>query len=111
MPSICNPADPPHTGLRARSRRRRPRPAPQQSAPTPKQQKQIQNILKGVDPNKVTDDTKKKLQDLLPGVKLPDLPQLQQLPQLPDLTQGLGLNASAPSGSTTQDLLNFLLGQ
>jgi ABC-type transporter Mla subunit MlaD len=104
--SICNPADPPHTkaGLQAATAP----PAPQEQAATPEQQKQIEKILNGVDPNKITDDAKKKLQDLLPGVPLPQLPQLPQLGQLP---QGLGLNGSAPSGSTTQDLLDFLLGQ
>ncbi len=74
----------------------------QQTAATPEEQKQLQKILNGVDPNKVTDDTQKKLQDLLP-----ELPPLT-LPQLP---QVLGPNSTAPSGSTTSDLLDFLLGQ
>jgi ABC-type transporter Mla subunit MlaD len=103
--SICNPADPPHTkaGLQSATAA----PAPQQQA-TPQQQDQVQKILKGVNPNKIPNDVKKKLHDLLPGVPLPQLPQLPDLGQLP---QGLGLNGSAPSGGSTQDLLNFLLGQ
>jgi ABC-type transporter Mla subunit MlaD len=104
--SICNPADPPHTkaGLQSATAA----PAPQQQAATPQQQNQVQKILKGVDPNKIPNDVKKKLHDLLPGVPIPQLPQLPNLGQLP---QGLGLNGSAPSGGSTQDLLNFLLGQ
>jgi phospholipid/cholesterol/gamma-HCH transport system substrate-binding protein len=105
--TICNPADPPHTSAGLQSATTAPATQQPQQA-TPEQQKQIDKILKGVDPNKITDDTKKKLQDLLPGVPLPQLPQLPQLGQLP---QGVNLNGSAPSGSTTQDLLNFLLGQ
>jgi ABC-type transporter Mla subunit MlaD len=105
--SICNPADPPHTSAGLQSATTAPATQQPQQA-TPEQQKQVEKILKGVDPNKITDDTKKKLQDLLPGVPLPQLPQLPDLGQLP---QGLNLNGSAPSGSTTQDLLNFLLGQ
>jgi ABC-type transporter Mla subunit MlaD len=105
--TICNPADPPHTSAGLQSATTAPATQQQQPA-TPEQQKQIEKILNGVDPNKITGDTKKKLQDLLPGVPLPQLPQLPDLGQLP---QGLGLNGSAPSGTTTQDLLNFLLGQ
>ena len=106
--TICNPADPPHTSAGLQSATAGPA-APQQQAATPEQQKQVDKILKGVDPNKIPDDVKKKLKDLLPpGVQLPQLPQLP--PQL-GLPQGLGLNGSAPSGNTTQDLLNFLLGQ
>jgi ABC-type transporter Mla subunit MlaD len=105
--SICNPADPPHTSAGLQSATNAPATQQPQQA-TPEQQKQVEKILNGVDPNKITDDTKKKLQDLLPGVPLPQLPQLPDLGQLP---QGLGLNGSAPSGTTTQDLLNFLLGQ
>jgi ABC-type transporter Mla subunit MlaD len=78
------------------------------AAPTPQQQKQIQKILQGVDPNKLKGQTEKKLKDLLnqlPPSQLPQLPQLpQQLPQLPNLNSG-------GSGSTTNNLLNFLLGQ
>jgi ABC-type transporter Mla subunit MlaD len=107
--SICNPADTPHNAASIRSATNVPAATPQQQqqTQTPEQQKQIEKILKGVDPNKITDDTKKKLQDLLPGVQLPDVPDLGQVPQ------GLGLGGSSapPSGSTTQDLLNFLLGQ
>jgi phospholipid/cholesterol/gamma-HCH transport system substrate-binding protein len=108
--SICDPADPPHTAASIRSATTLPT-APQQQPATPEQQKQIEKILNGVDPNKITDDAKKKLQDLLPGVQLPDLPQL---PTLPQLQQGLGLGGSSGSSAspnTTQDLLNFLLGQ
>jgi ABC-type transporter Mla subunit MlaD len=106
--TICNPADPPHTSAGLQSATTGPA-APQQQPATPEQQKQVDKILKGVDPNKIPDDVKKKLKDLLPpGVQLPQLPQLP--PQL-GLPQGLGLNGSAPSGNTTQDLLNFLLGQ
>jgi hypothetical protein len=108
--SICNPADPPHTAASLNSATTAPA-APQPQAATPEQQKEIENILKGVDPNKVPDDVKKKLQDLLPGVPLPEVPQLPQL-QLPDL--GLGGTSSgngSSSGNATQDLLNFLLGQ
>jgi ABC-type transporter Mla subunit MlaD len=103
--SICNPADAPHTAASLQSATTTPA-QPQQQAATPEQQKQIQKILGGVNPNKIKDDAKKKLQDLLP-----QLPPLSQLPQLPQLPQGVNLNGSAPSGSTTQDLLNFLLGQ
>jgi hypothetical protein len=104
--SICNPADSPHSAASIRSATNVPAATPQQQqqTQTPEQQKQIEKILKGVDPKKITDDTKKKLQNLLPGVQLPDLPNLGQLPQ--DLN-----GSSAPSGSSTQDLLNFLLGQ
>jgi ABC-type transporter Mla subunit MlaD len=101
--SICNPADTPHTKAGLQSATTAP-PAPKQHAATPEQQKQIQKILNGTDPNKLPDDAKKKLQNLLPGVPLPDVPQLPQL-------GGTGANSTAPSGSTTQDLLNFLLGQ
>jgi ABC-type transporter Mla subunit MlaD len=100
--SICNPADAPHSAAGLQSATTPPA-QPQQQAATPEQQKQIQKILNGVDPNKIKDDAQKKLQDLLP-----QLPPLSQLPQLP---QGVNLNSTPPSGSTTQDLLNFLLGQ
>jgi ABC-type transporter Mla subunit MlaD len=110
VPAICNPADAPHSAASIRSATTVPT-APQQQPATPEQQKQIEKILNGVDPNKITDDTKKKLQDLLPGVQLPELPQL---PDLGGVTQGLGLggaSGSSTNGNTTQDLLNFLLGQ
>jgi hypothetical protein len=113
VPQICDENISTHTaaGLKGAT------PAPTQAQPpqqtvTPEQQKQIQNILNGTDPNKLPDDAKKKLQDLLPGVKLPDLPQLPDLGQLPQsLGLGSGASGSSSSGSTTQDLLNFLLGQ
>src|SRR3954447_21681960 len=56
--SICNPADPPHSSAGLQSATTAPA-APQQQAPTPEQQKQIDKILNGVDPNKVPDDAKK----------------------------------------------------
>ncbi|MFL5899454.1 MAG: MlaD family protein [Solirubrobacterales bacterium] len=96
--SICNPSDAPHSAAGLQSATPTPQ---QQSAATPKQQKQLQKILQ--QPNKIKDQAQKKLQDLLP-----QLPPISQLPQLP---QGIGSNSAAPSGSTTQDLLNFLLGQ
>jgi hypothetical protein len=82
-------------------------------APTREQQKQIQNIVQGIDPGKTAEDTEKQLQQILQG--LPNvLPQLPNV--LPQTLQGLGLGSSAPapntsSGSSTTDLLNFLLGQ
>jgi len=100
-PSICNPADAPHSSAGLQSATAAPA-APQPQAATPEQQKQIDKILKGVDPNKLPDDAKKKLKDLLPGVPLP------QLPQVPPLQ---GPNGSSASGSATQDILDFLLGQ
>ena len=109
--SICNPADTPHTSAGLKSATSAPA-QPQQQAATPEQQKQIQKILHGVNPNKIKENAKKKLQNLLPQLPPPSqLPQLPQIPQLPQLPQGLNLNGSAPSGSTTGDLLNFLLGQ
>ncbi len=106
--SICNPADPPHNAASLKTATTAPSTQGPRNAPTPEQQKDIDKILKGVDPNKLPDDAKKKLHDLLPGVPLDQLPQLPQLPQVPQVP---GLNGSSTSGSTTQDLLNFLLGQ
>jgi ABC-type transporter Mla subunit MlaD len=108
VPTICDPNDAPHSAAGLNNATTAPA-APQQAQPTPEQQKQIDKILKGVDPNKIPDDTKKKLQDLLPGVKLPDLPQLQ-VPQVPNPGLG-GTSGSSSSGNATQDLLDFLLGQ
>jgi hypothetical protein len=86
--SICNPADPPHSAAGLQSATTAPT-QPQQQAATP---------------NKIKNETQKQLHDLLP-----QLPPLSQIPQLPP---GVNLNSgSAPTGSTTQDLLNFLLGQ
>src|SRR3954447_2725177 len=80
--SICNPADSPHTGSSLQSATTAPAQPQQASPPSPDQQKQINKILKGVNPNKIPDDVKKKLKDLLPpGVQLPQLPQLPQVPQ------------------------------
>jgi ABC-type transporter Mla subunit MlaD len=110
VPQICDPTI--HTHAAGLTSARGAAPAPQaQAQPTPEQQdaqKQIQKILKGVDPNKLKDQTEKKLKDLLN--KVPPLTQLPQLPQLPQVP-GLNLNTPAPSGSSTNDLLNFLLGQ
>jgi ABC-type transporter Mla subunit MlaD len=106
--SICNPADPPHNAASLQSATTAPSTTPRQQPVTPEQQKQVDKILKGVDPNKIPDDAKKKLHDLLPGVPLDQIPQLPQLPQVPQVP---GLNGSSTSGSATQDLLNFLLGQ
>ena len=111
VPAICDENISTHTAAGLKGATPTPAPAapqPQPQATTPQQQKDIQKILKGVNPNKIPNDVRKKLKDLVPGVPLPQLPQLPQLPHLP---QGLGLNTSAPSGSSTQDLLNFLLGQ
>jgi ABC-type transporter Mla subunit MlaD len=80
-------------------------PAPQPQTPEQqKQQKQLEEILKGVDPNKLKDETQKKLQDLLQMPQLPQLPQVPQLPQAPAPGGG-------STGSTTDNLLDFLLGQ
>jgi ABC-type transporter Mla subunit MlaD len=98
--SICNPADQPHTtaALRAAGS------APSSQPLTPEaQQKALQKLLGGANPDKVKGDAEQKLHDLLP-----QLPPVDQLPQLP---QGLNPNATAPSGSPTDNLLNFLLGQ
>jgi hypothetical protein len=113
VPTICDPSN---VIKSAQLNATGPAPAqgeqPQPQAATPEQQKQLQQILQGVDPNKVKDDTEKQLQQLLQ-----QLPQaIPQLPQgLPNITQGLGLGSTpAPnssSGSGTSDLLNFLLGQ
>ncbi len=107
VPAICDENISTHTaaGLKGATPAPGQAPQPQPQSVTPQQQKDIQKILKGVDPNKVPDDVKKKLHDLLPGVPLPQLPQLPQLPSLG------GASGSSSSGSATQDLLNFLLGQ
>jgi ABC-type transporter Mla subunit MlaD len=99
--SICNPADPPHTGAALRTAA--PAPAPQQQqqgAQTPEQQKDnLKKLLPpGVDPNKLPDKVKKQLKDLLP-----------QLPQLPPAP--VNPNPGGSSASPTDDILNFLLGQ
>lgn len=98
VPAICDPNGTAHT--KAALNTVSPNPNQQQQQLPPAQQKQLDKILKGVDPNKVKGDTEKKLQDLL---------NLPQVPNLPDVTQGL--NGTSSTGSTTQDLLNFLLGQ
>jgi ABC-type transporter Mla subunit MlaD len=109
VPDICQASNSVKSaGLKAAG------PVPAQSgqqpvAPTPEQQKQIQKIVQGVDPNKVAGDTEKQLQQLLQQIPnvIPQLPQ--GLPQLP-----LGGSSTSPdssSGSSTTNLLNFLLGQ
>ena len=109
--SICNPADPPHTSASLRSATTAPAlQQPQQGqGPQPQQQQQEQQkdlnkiLPPGVNPNKLPETVQQQLQDLLP--QLPQLPPLPQLPQL--------LNPNAPSsgGSSTDNLLNFLLGR
>jgi ABC-type transporter Mla subunit MlaD len=103
-PSICNPADAPHTSAALRTAAPAPTPQQQQQqqqAQTPKQQKDLQKILPpGVNPNKLPDKVQQQLQDLLP-----------QLPQLPPLPQVLDPNSTGAGGSPTDNLLNFLLGQ
>jgi ABC-type transporter Mla subunit MlaD len=76
---------------------------PQQQA----QQKQLDKLLEGVDPDKLKNETQQQLQDLL---QLPQLPPLPQLPQLPPL-QGSNQAGGSTTGSTTGNLLDFLLGQ
>jgi hypothetical protein len=102
--SICNPADTPHTSASLKSATTAPAPPQQQGqAQTPQQpQKDLQKILPpGVNPNKLPQQAQQQLQDLLP-----------QLPQLPDLPQIVNPNATgSSSGSPTDNLLNFLLGQ
>ena len=102
-PSICNPADAPHTSASLRSAVQTPAPQQQQGQPQAKtpqeQQKDLQKILPpGVDPNKLPEKVQQQLQDLLP-----QLPQLPPLPQVP--------SPSGTSPSPTDNLLNFLLGQ
>jgi ABC-type transporter Mla subunit MlaD len=98
-PSICNPADTPHTTASLRSAGQAP--SPQQQTPQT-QQKDLQKILPpGVNPNKLPDKVQQQLHDLLPN--LPQLPQ--QLPPLPNVAP------NATGGSPTDNLLNFLLGQ
>jgi ABC-type transporter Mla subunit MlaD len=109
VPQICDPNVHTHTAALGRTA---PPAAAQQppAAQTPQQkaqQKKLQKILKGVDPNKIKDQTEKKLRDLLQLQQLPQLPS-----QLPQLDPGLGVNSgSSGSGSTTDNLLDFLLGQ
>jgi ABC-type transporter Mla subunit MlaD len=102
--SICNPADTPHTSASLKSATTAPAPPQQQGqAQTPQQQqKDLQKILPpGVNPNKLPQQAQQQLQNLLP-----------QLPQLPDLPQIVNPNATgSSSGSPTDNLLNFLLGQ
>jgi hypothetical protein len=79
---------------------------PQAQSPEQKeQQKELDKLLDGVDPNKLPEETQEKLKDLLQLPQLPPLPNV-----LPPLAGGGSPNASAPSGSTTSNLLDFLLG-
>jgi phospholipid/cholesterol/gamma-HCH transport system substrate-binding protein len=95
VPQICDP-----NGAHTKAGLSTASPNPAQN---PQQQQPIPNILQGVDPNKVKGDTEKKLKDLQ---------NMPRLPGVPDVTQGLNPpSTSAPSGSSTNDLLNFLLGQ
>ncbi len=111
VPEICDPTIQTHSAALS-ARGAAPTQQEQQQppqAPTPQQQaqqKELGKILDGVtDPNKLKDDTVKQLEDLL------NQPQVPQLPPLPDLTQGLNLDGGSSSGSTTDNLLDFLLGQ
>ncbi|HET9119262.1 MAG TPA: hypothetical protein VFN72_01895 [Solirubrobacterales bacterium] len=103
-PSICNPADAPHSSASLKAAQTAPAPVqPQQQTPALPQSKDLEKILPpGVNPNKLPDKAKQQLKDLLP--QLPQVPSAPPLPQVP------GTNGSAPSGSAN-DLLNFLLGQ
>ncbi len=80
-PSICDPADTPHSSASLRSATTAPAPPQQQQQQQQQQlpqgaQKDLNKILPpGVDPNKLPDKVQQQLQDLLP--------QLPQLPQLP----------------------------
>src|SRR5829696_4165702 len=95
--SICNPAGAPHTSASLRTAR----PTPKQQQAQPQQQQDLHKILPpGVNPNKLPDKAQQQLQDLLP-----------QLPQLPPLPQVPGPSSTGASGSPTDNLLDFLLGQ
>lgn len=105
-PSICNPADAPHTAASLQAAQTAPvAPAPQeQSQPQQRPQKDLEKILPpGVKPNKLPEKVQQQLKDLLP--QLPQLPPISQLPQT------LNPNATGSGGAPTDDLLNFLLGQ
>ncbi|HEY7266402.1 MAG TPA: hypothetical protein VH501_01795, partial [Solirubrobacterales bacterium] len=113
VPSICDPLVHTHAALSAAkttpSQPSQPGQPPQSQPAQPQtpqqkqQQKQLDKLLDTVKkPGKATNDTVQKLKDLL---------NLPQLPQLPPLPQVLNPNANGSSGSATNDLLNFLLGQ
>jgi ABC-type transporter Mla subunit MlaD len=99
-PSICNPADAPHTSASLRAAQTQPvAPNSQQQQTPQQQQKDLKKLLPpGVDPNKLPDKVQQQLQDLLP--QLPSVPLPPVLP-----------NSGASGGSPTDNLLNFLLGQ
>jgi ABC-type transporter Mla subunit MlaD len=70
-----------------------------------KQQKQIEKILEDTpDPSKLPEETQQQLDELLQT--LPQLPNV-----LPPLLQGPSTSTGGSSGSTTTNLLDFLLGQ
>ncbi|HEY7267158.1 MAG TPA: hypothetical protein VH501_05650 [Solirubrobacterales bacterium] len=112
VPTICNGSVHTHAATAALkttpSQPAQPgqQPQTQPAQPQTPQQKQqdLHKILPpGVNPTKLPDKVQQQLKDLLP--------QLPQLPQLPPLPQVLNPNANGSSGSATNDLLNFLLGQ
>jgi ABC-type transporter Mla subunit MlaD len=111
VPEICDPAISTHgAGLSALSAPpaagQPQQEQPQAQSPEQKeQQKELDKLLDGVDPNKLPEETQEKLKDLLQLPQLPPLPNV-----LPPLAGGGSPNASAPSGSTTSNLLDFLLG-
>jgi ABC-type transporter Mla subunit MlaD len=101
VPQICDPSN---TFSSATLQAGGGAPTPQQQQQQQEtQQKEIQKILGGgKDLNKLPDEAKQKLQDLLP-----QLPNINQLPQLPPVLP----NATGSGSSPTDNLLNFLLGQ
>jgi ABC-type transporter Mla subunit MlaD len=109
VPSVCDPTIQTHAALSAKTNASQPsqsalptQPAQPQTPQQKQQQKQLDKLLDTVkDPGKATNDTVQKLKDLL------NLPQVPQVPQLPQVNP----NATGSSGSPTDNLLNFLLGQ
>src|SRR5262245_61044694 len=67
-PSICNPADAPHTSASLKAAQTAPAaPTPQQPQVPQQQQKELQKVLPpGVNPNKLPDKLQQQLKDLLP---------------------------------------------
>jgi ABC-type transporter Mla subunit MlaD len=109
VPDICDPSNVIATkGLTAPNSANQATPTTPQNPQQEQQQKQIDKILKDTpDPSKAPDATQQQLQDLLQG--LPALPSLPNV--LPPILQGPSSNSASSSGSTTTNLLNFLLGQ
>ncbi|HEY3191871.1 MAG TPA: MlaD family protein [Solirubrobacterales bacterium] len=104
--AICDPSNHFHSAVAtAKGATPGAAPAPQAQTPTQQQQQdQVQKILGGVtNPNKLPQDTQKQLEQLL---QIPPLTQLPQLPQVLPPSSG-----SSSGSSTTQDILDFLLGQ